>query len=770
MRRNFSKSNWSPKIAAKAPKAPTSGRRLLFMRAAALLLPFVFLGIIEAGLRIGGYGFDPHFFKPMKIGGEDYLVQNDAFSFRFFPPENARNPGALRMKATKPPGTFRIFIFGESAAMGDPEPAFGPARYMEAQLRARFPDVKFEVVNVAFTAINSHVILPIARECARHDGDFWIIYMGNNEMVGPYGAATVFGRRAPPVPYVRFVTAVQTTRIGQLSVALAGKLHSHGDKHSSWGGMQMFLRNQIAPGSPLENNVHVNFKKNLDDIVSVGLDSGAKILLNTVAVNLRDCPPFASLQNTNLSPADRARFDQLYTNGLQAETGRDLPGAEQFYAQAAKLDETVADLQYHWGQCLLAQTNLSAAREHLLCACDDDASPFRTDSRLNDIIRAEAEKDSDHRLVVFDAAKALASCNTDELCGNETFYEHVHFNFEGGYRLGLAWAQQIEKMLPQNAVHRGAWLTLEECDRNLGLSDWHRAAVWEYMAGRLLIPPLSHQPGNSERVAALQTRIRAVRSRMDANDALLTRQNFQQQLDQRPDDFLLRENFVLFLQASGDSPSAIAECRRVHELIPQDYVPYFQLGKLFAAQGQWSEAETQLRAALKIHPPLSEGWVELGNVLAAQKEFNEALACFAIAREQRPQDAQTIFRMGKVHALMGHPAEALGDYREAAKLAPADWEIHFQLGGALDEANQLDEALAAFSTAAGLNPGLSRTHYNYGVVLAKMGRLEEARRELSETLRLEPGYQNAREALAKVQMLSQRSSGNQIAPLARTNQ
>ena len=45
------------------------------------------------------------------------------------------------------------------------------------------------------TAINSHAILPIARECARRDGDLWIIYMGNNEMVGPFGAGTVFGSR-----------------------------------------------------------------------------------------------------------------------------------------------------------------------------------------------------------------------------------------------------------------------------------------------------------------------------------------------------------------------------------------------------------------------------------------------------------------------------------------------------------------------------------------------------------------------------------------------
>ena len=273
-----------------------SRRRLWFFRLAALLLLPVLIGVLEISLRLGGYGFDPHFFKPLKIGGENFLVQNDDFSFRFFPRETARNPGVLRMRSQKPPGTLRIFILGESAAMGDPEPAFGAARFMEMQLRGKFPGAKFEIVNVAFTAINSHVIVPIARECARHDGDFWIVYMGNNEMVGPFGAATVFGKQAPPLPYVRLVTAVQKTRTGQLGTELARKFRHSKAPATAWGGMQMFLNNQIAPDSPLKENVYRNFEKNLDDILNTGTGSGAKVLLNTVAVNLKDCPPFASLQ------------------------------------------------------------------------------------------------------------------------------------------------------------------------------------------------------------------------------------------------------------------------------------------------------------------------------------------------------------------------------------------------------------------------------------------------------------------------------------------
>jgi len=112
-----------------ATPAPPSRRRIWVFRLTALLLPVVLLGVLEISLRLGGYGFDPHFFKRIKIGGEDYFVQNDDFSFSFFPPETARNPGPVRMRAHKAPGTFRIFILGESAAMGDPEPSFGASRY-----------------------------------------------------------------------------------------------------------------------------------------------------------------------------------------------------------------------------------------------------------------------------------------------------------------------------------------------------------------------------------------------------------------------------------------------------------------------------------------------------------------------------------------------------------------------------------------------------------------------------------------------------------------
>ncbi|HZV36383.1 MAG TPA: hypothetical protein VFB72_17535, partial [Verrucomicrobiae bacterium] len=404
---------------------------------------------LEAVLRVFGYGYNPNFFIRRSIAGRDYYVQNEDFSFRFFPKQMARNPGPLRFPVRKTPGTFRIFILGESAAMGDPAESFAPDRYLEALLRAKYPGRNFEIINTAVTAINSHVILPIAKECAKHEGDVWIIYMGNNEMVGPFGAATVFGRQAPGLAYARFITATQRLRMGQWLASLGRKSAGGTRDEAAWGGMEMFLHNQIPPDSPMRETVYRNFQENLDDIVRAGIHSGATVLLNSVGVNLRDCPPFASLPAKTVPLNESGEFQTVYSNSLQAFAQHQWAAAESGFAQAAKFNDKLAELHYRWALCLLATTNLPAAREHFQLACDDDSLPFRADSRINAAIRTEPQRTHSDHLVLCDAAKVLAAGSPDGICGDETFFEHVHFDFDARYRLARAWGEQIERLLLQ---------------------------------------------------------------------------------------------------------------------------------------------------------------------------------------------------------------------------------------------------------------------------------------------------------------------------------
>jgi hypothetical protein len=234
----------NPRVEPTIPLSPR--RKWLFRFIALVVMPLLLLGGLEIVLRLAGYGYSTGFFEKIRVGEKEFLVNNENFSLRFFPPQLARWPGPVMMEAKKPANTYRIFILGESAARGEPEPPYAASRYLETLLNERFPNTHFEVINLGITAINSHVILPIARDCAHAGGDLWIIYMGNNEMVGPFGAAMVFGAKAPPLGFVRLNLAIQKTRVGQLLVDIGRKLH--GKKFQCLLGRDEDVSRQPASG------------------------------------------------------------------------------------------------------------------------------------------------------------------------------------------------------------------------------------------------------------------------------------------------------------------------------------------------------------------------------------------------------------------------------------------------------------------------------------------------------------------------------------------
>src|SRR5262245_46160457 len=151
-------------------RAPLRGwRKWLYRLLAMTVVPLCLLGLLELGLRLGGFGHPTSFFLDGgQAGVPGSLIENRHFSRRFFPPslQQPTLPSPFAIPASKEPGTYRIFVLGESAAMGFPDPSSGFARVLEVMLRERYPRTRFEVVNTAMVAINSHVILQAARDCA----------------------------------------------------------------------------------------------------------------------------------------------------------------------------------------------------------------------------------------------------------------------------------------------------------------------------------------------------------------------------------------------------------------------------------------------------------------------------------------------------------------------------------------------------------------------------------------------------------------------------
>jgi tetratricopeptide (TPR) repeat protein len=736
-----------------APAAALSPGRKWLVRFLAIGIPLLIVfGGSELLLRVFGYGFDPHFFKRALVMGQRCYVANDDFGLRFFPRSLVRIPSPVVVPATKAPDTFRIFIFGESAALGDPRPNYGAGCYLKVLLAGRYPQAKFEVINTAMTAINSHVILPIARECAGHNGDLWLIYMGNNEMVGPFGAVTVFGAKAPPLWLIRTQLQLERSRFCQLLLHVAQKLQKANRAAADWQGMEMFVRNQVSPNAPSRQRVYRNFERNLDDILKAGLDSGAKIVLSTVAVNLKDCPPFGSVSDADLPAATRAAYEQFCEDGSAAEDQGRFVDAESDFQQATKIFPQSAEAQFQLATCLLRLTNAPAAQLHFLQAADDDTLPFRADSRINEIIRTAAGHYSDRSVGLCDAAKSLSAASPEGIPGDELFYEHVHLNPNGNYALALVWAGQVEKLLPP-AVARGArpsWISQAECEQRLGLTDWNRISILEEILQRVQHPPFNGQSGNAQRVARLRNEIAGLRQRLTDGAAAQAQEVYLRALRREPENFRLHENYAEFLEARHDLKAAITERKKVCELTPQYYFPYYALGVDLKDAGDLAEARDALLKAKALKSDQGEVRLELGTVCGRQGHWEQARQELEAARRFSPEDPRAALFLGEVLWKLDRRTDALASLRDAIRLDPSDWQPHYRLADDLAQQGQFSAAAAEYQEALRLNPNYVKTKLELAAVLLNLGRKPEAIQQLDEVLIMDPGNQAALELQREV--------------------
>ena len=122
---------------------PGEGRRRgrrrtwIYKILALTVVPTVLLLSLEDGLRLFGYGYPTHFFIPAPNGKGS--VVNRKFGWRFFPRSVSRKPPPLHLTAKKPSHSYRIFVLGSSAALGDPAPEAGFARILEVLLEEQYP-------------------------------------------------------------------------------------------------------------------------------------------------------------------------------------------------------------------------------------------------------------------------------------------------------------------------------------------------------------------------------------------------------------------------------------------------------------------------------------------------------------------------------------------------------------------------------------------------------------------------------------------------------
>lgn len=530
------------------PQIAPRWRHWLPRVATAIFVPLLMLGIIEIALRALGVGSSTDVTVPCTIQGRSASCYNLSFLAPFFPPGMAREPQLYAIPDEKPKNTYRIVVLGESAAMGDPDPSYAFSRYLDLMLRERFPSMKFEVINAGTVAINSHVLLPIAKGLAKLHPDLFIIYAGNNEVVGPYGPGTTLASTVMNLPVIRASIFLRSTRIGQLLTRIV-------TKKREWGGMEMFLGKQVRASSPLMTYTYENFESNLRDIIAVAHSSGARVIVSTVATNVKDCAPFGSLHSENLGQDALSTWTALVRQGSQLEDGGDPAEALRRYLSAAAIDNQYAELEFRIAHCLSMLGDYQSARLHYVRARDLDTLRFRADSKINEINRSVASS-SGAELVDADAIFANASSNG--LVGSDLLYEHVHLTPDGNYLLARSvFLQVASKMVPaagDSALDADIPSQIA-CERLLALTSHDRSRLATEILLRESKPPFTAQLNHAEQIWRMNFMATAGQETPEQ-----TAPQYQWAIAQRPDDGILHYNYGLFL-FDFDRDAAIQQFR-----------------------------------------------------------------------------------------------------------------------------------------------------------------------------------------------------------------
>jgi hypothetical protein len=214
--------------------------------------------------------------------------------------------------------------------------------------------------------------------------------MGNNEINGLYGpktAVTFFGKHPRLIPAFH---RLKQTRTVQLTRRLLGINPEAVQTKRKPPTAEFFRKHATALDDPERDYVYANFRHNLERICGYGLEAGAAVIVSTVGVNLRDCPPLGARHRSDLTEPQREEWERLCRKGVMAEVGGDTAAALSWYEQALALDGHHAELHFRLARCRLRAGEREAARRHFTLARDWDALQFRADARLNDLVREVA--------------------------------------------------------------------------------------------------------------------------------------------------------------------------------------------------------------------------------------------------------------------------------------------------------------------------------------------------------------------------------------------
>lgn len=654
----------------------------------AVSAPVVFLLLVEVTLAWTGWVPSGRLLRLVEYEGGKYWTTNPRYGRMVFDRQSAPMPPDLWLPETKEENVKRVVIIGASAAQGFPLSDFSLARVTGAFWSRLAPDHPAEFIDLTMTGVNSHHLLHFVREATRLQPDVIIVYGGHNEVIGPYGPASVLGRWSESLGLIRAAIALRQTRLGQLAQSAVDGwgLAFNNREPELWRGLGTFAQSSIAPDDErllvMERHTYQNFR---DMARFAAVRNNMPVLLVAPAANLNDWPPLAS-EEPALSDAD----------GLRAWREGDAPSS--------------ADQAYRFAGIMQRRGEADAAWSLYRRARDLDPYRFRADARVIDAI-ARAASSFDAGMVAFvNADEAMRAERPVEASDRDYFLEHVHLTFAGRVELARIFSESLVRqwrMDPSALEDRpSAGLIADD----VLFTGQQEHDMWMQIRQMLVLPPFNGQEGAGPRAADAGRLARAALTRFEQEwTPAEAEARIDAALARRPDDPVQLSLAAFLSIRNGNTTRAtelLAKALRRH---PFHRESLFTLARLHI-DGQRLDEASALVQRLRITAAENASYKGLaGELMYREREFSRAVPMLEGAIRIRPVDPHLHYNLGNAKLLLGRKEEAMASYQRCLDLAPAHEEAMGMMAWALVQAPQADpyarqRALELASRAVAMNP------------------------------------------------------------------
>jgi tetratricopeptide (TPR) repeat protein len=598
------------------------------------------------------------------------------------------------------PGEIGVVFLGESAAAGYPATDFSLARLVRVLWNDRHPDRRMQTANFTSVGINTHVLRVWAREAAKLRPDAVVVYAGNNEAIGPYGPAAVWGRQSPSTFIAQASLAVRNTRTGLALTRLLDFLSPAETEAKSWQSLNEFKDAKMPADSPVVSRMAAQTRDNFQAIIDTSVASEAKVLLCTPAVNLADWPPLASEQEAEKSAeATFGRAQEAASDGRREE-------ALALYRQARDLD----------------------------------LMRLRADSHVREAVISAARETGKSSVALLDSDRRLHEENPGPLGDRELFLEHVHLTFEARVALAEMIINELEVMLLRQERRVESpedwWLQfpakLARAEEILFFTDFDRMDMAYAMERLLGMEIFRGSPWLAGRRAnfASQAAELSDKTRREWDVARVRGAYAKAKASPGCDDLVHSTAGQLFeMVDAGDE--AVAAYQEALRLRPNNVTARVVLAREALVRNDLEQTSQLLD--VDYLDPQARGFAAVkGELLAKRGQFAEAEPWLRMAARDKPDDPILLRNLASVQQQAGLTEEAIGNYRILGQTSPDDAYVLNNLAWLLVDGRNADktekaEALNASRRAVGLKPAEANFWGTYATVLAANAMQVEAR-------------------------------------------